>query len=51
MGVPVVVPSRGITEMGPRLGVRLDNAPFDLAMTKQFIFGCGFERFDSKPEP
>ena len=51
MGVPIVVSRSGITQMGHQLAVQLGLALFGRAMNRHFICYCGFERFDSQPEP
>lgn len=51
MGVPIVVSRSGITQMGHELAARLGLALFGRATNRHFICYCGFERFDSQPEP
>ena len=51
MGVPIIVSRSGITQMGYELAVRLGLCLFGRATNKHFICYCGFERFDSQPEP
>ena len=51
MGVPIVVSRSGITQMGHQLAVQLGLALFGRAMNRHFICYCGFDRFDSQPEP
>ena len=51
IGVPVVVSRSGITQMGYEIAVKLGLALFGRATNKHFICYCGFERFDSQPEP
>ena len=41
----------GITQMGYELATRLGLCLFGRATNKHFICYCGFERFDSQPEP
>lgn len=51
MGVPIVVSRSGVTQMGHELATRLGIALFGRAMNRHFVCYCGFERFDSQPEP
>ena len=51
MGVPMVVSRNGVTQMGHDLAQRLGMALFGRAANRHFICYCGFERFDSEPEP
>jgi len=51
MGVPIIVSRSGITHMGHELAKRLGLCLFGRATNKHFICYCGFERFDSQPEP
>ena len=51
MGVPVIVSRSGVTRMGHELAQRLGLALFGRATNRHFICYCGFERFDSQPEP
>jgi len=51
MGVPIIVSRSGITQMGYELAVKLGLCLFGRATNKHFICYCGFERFDSQPEP
>jgi FdhD protein len=51
MGVPIVVSRSGITQMGYELARALGLALFGRATNRHFICYCGFERFESQPEP
>ncbi len=51
MGVPIIVSRSGITHMGHELARRLGLCLFGRATNRHFICYCGFERFDSQPEP
>ncbi len=51
MGVPIIVSRSGVTQMGLALAQRLTLALFGRATNRHFIGYCGFERFDSQPEP
>jgi FdhD protein len=51
MGVPIIVSRSGITHMGHELAKRLGLCLFGRATNRHFICYCGFERFDSQPEP
>ena len=51
MGVPIIVSRSGVTQMGLELAQRLKLALFGRATNRHFICYCGFERFDSQPEP
>ena len=51
MGVPIIVSRNGITAMGHRLAEQLGMALFGRAANRHFLCYCGFERFDSEPEP
>jgi FdhD protein len=51
LGVPIVVSRSGITQMGHQLATQLGLALFGRATNRHFICYCGFERFDSEPEP
>ena len=51
MSVPIVVSRSGITQMGLELAHKLGLALFGRATNRHFICYCGFERFDSEPEP
>ncbi len=51
MGVPIVVSRNGVTAMGFEMASRLGMALFGRATNRHFICYCGFERFDSEPEP
>lgn len=51
MGVPVIVSRSGITQMGRQLAQQLGLCLFGRATNRHFICYCGFERFDSMPEP
>ena len=51
MGVPIVVSRSGITQMGYEVACKLGLCLFGRATNKHFICYCGFDRFDSQPEP
>ena len=51
MGVPIIVSRSGITQMGHEVAAKLGLCLFGRATNKHFICYCGFERFDSQPEP
>jgi FdhD protein len=51
MGVPIIVSRSGITQMGYELACKLGLCLFGRATNRHFICYCGFERFDSQPEP
>ncbi len=51
MGVPMIVSRNGVTQMGHDLASRLGMALFGRASNRHFLCYCGFERFDSEPEP
>jgi FdhD protein len=51
MGVPIIVSRSGITQMGHAVATKLGLCLFGRATNKHFICYCGFERFDSQPEP
>jgi len=51
MGVPVIVSRSGITQMGYEVARKLGLCLFGRATNRHFICYCGFERFDSQPEP
>jgi FdhD protein len=51
MGVPIIVSRNGVTAMGHELAERLGMALFGRAANRHFLCYCGFERFDSEPEP
>jgi FdhD protein len=51
MGVPIVVSRNGCTQMGHELAARLGMTLFGRAANRHFLCYCGFERFDSEPEP
>jgi FdhD protein len=51
MGVPIIVSRSGITQMGHQLARQLGMTLFGRAMNRHFICYCGFDRFDSQPEP
>ena len=51
MGVPIIVSRSGVTQMGLELALRLKLALFGRATNRHFFCYCGFERFDSQPEP
>ena len=51
MGVPIIVSRSGVTQMGFELAVQLKLGLFGRATNRHFICYCGFERFESQPEP
>ncbi|MBL8351423.1 MAG: formate dehydrogenase accessory sulfurtransferase FdhD [Burkholderiaceae bacterium] len=51
MGVPIIVSRNGVTAMGHALAVQLGMTLFGRAANRHFLCYCGFERFDSEPEP
>lgn len=51
MGVPIIVSRNGVTAMGHEMAERLGMALFGRAANRHFLCYCGFERFDSEPEP
>lgn len=51
MGVPIVVSRNGCTQMGHELASKLGMTLFGRAANRHFLCYCGFERFDSEPEP
>ena len=51
MGVPIVVSRSGATQMGLAVARQLGLCLFGRATNKHFICYCGFDRFDSQPEP
>jgi FdhD protein len=51
MGVPIVVSRSGATQMGLAVAQQLGLCLFGRATNKHFICYCGFDRFDSQPEP
>jgi FdhD protein len=51
LGVPIVISRNGVTQMGYDLACRLGMTLFGRASQRHFICYCGFERFDSQPEP
>jgi len=51
LGVPIVVSRNGVTAMGHELASSLGMALFGRASNRHFLCYCGFERFDSEPEP
>ncbi|MFM2187665.1 MAG: hypothetical protein RIR43_2237 [Pseudomonadota bacterium] len=51
MGVPIIVSRNGVTQMGHDLATRLGMTLFGRASNRHFLCYCGFERFDSEPEP
>jgi len=51
MGVPIIVSRSGITQMGFEVATQLGLCLFGRATNKHFVCYCGFERFDSQPEP
>lgn len=51
MGVPMIVSRNGVTQMGHDLASRLGMTLFGRAANRHFLCYCGFDRFDSEPEP
>jgi FdhD protein len=51
IGVPIIVSRSGITQMGYEVAEKLGLCLFGRATNKHFICYCGFDRFDSQPEP
>jgi len=51
MGVPMIVSRNGVTQMGHDLATRLGMTLFGRASNRHFLCYCGFDRFDSEPEP
>ena len=51
MGVPIIVSRNGVTQMGHDLATCLGMTLFGRASNRHFLCYCGFERFDSEPEP
>jgi FdhD protein len=51
MGVPIIVSRNGVTAMGHEMAARLGMTLFGRAANRHFLCYCGFERFDSEPEP
>ncbi|MBP6899777.1 MAG: formate dehydrogenase accessory sulfurtransferase FdhD [Burkholderiaceae bacterium] len=51
MGVPIIVSRNGVTAMGHQMATQLGMALFGRAANRHFLCYCGFERFDSEPEP
>jgi len=51
MGVPIIVSRNGVTAMGHQMAERLGMALFGRAANRHFLCYCGFDRFDSEPEP
>ena len=51
MGVPIIVSRNGVTQMGHDLASRLGMTLFGRASNRHFLCYCGFDRFDSEPEP
>ena len=51
MGVPIIVSRSGATQMGYEVARKLGLCLFGRATNRHFICYCGFERFDSQPEP
>lgn len=51
MGVPIVVSRNGVTAMGHEMASRLGMTLFGRAANRHFLCYCGFDRFDSEPEP
>jgi FdhD protein len=51
MGVPIVVSRNGCTQMGHDMATKLGMTLFGRAANRHFLCYCGFERFDSEPEP
>lgn len=51
LGVPIIVSRNGVTAMGHEMASRLGMALFGRATNRHFLCYCGFDRFDSEPEP
>ena len=51
MGVPIVVSRNGVTALGHEMAEQLGMTLFGRASNRHFLCYCGFERFDSEPEP
>ncbi|NBQ91483.1 MAG: sufurtransferase FdhD [Betaproteobacteria bacterium] len=51
MGVPIIVSRNGVTQMGHDLASGLGMTLFGRASNRHFLCYCGFDRFDSEPEP
>jgi FdhD protein len=51
MGVPIIVSRSGVTQMGHEVAARLGLTLFGRATNRHFLCYCGFDRFDSQPEP
>jgi FdhD protein len=51
MGVPIVISRNGCTQMGHDMATKLGMTLFGRAANRHFLCYCGFERFDSEPEP
>jgi FdhD protein len=51
MGVPIIVSRNGVTAMGHEMAERMGMTLFGRAANRHFLCYCGFERFDSEPEP
>jgi len=51
MGVPIIVSRNGVTQMGHEMATGLGMTLFGRASNRHFLCYCGFERFDSEPEP
>jgi FdhD protein len=51
LGVPIIVSRNGVTAMGHEMAARLGMTLFGRASNRHFLCYCGFDRFDSEPEP
>ncbi|MDH4052610.1 MAG: formate dehydrogenase accessory sulfurtransferase FdhD [Rubrivivax sp.] len=51
MGVPIIVSRNGVTAMGHEMAERMGMTLFGRAANRHFLCYCGFDRFDSEPEP
>jgi FdhD protein len=51
MGVPIIVSRSGVTQMGHEVAAGLGLTLFGRATNRHFLCYCGFDRFDSQPEP
>lgn len=51
LGVPIIVSRNGVTAMGHEMATRLGMTLFGRASNRHFLCYCGFDRFDSEPEP
>lgn len=51
MGVPMIISRNGVTQMCHELATRVGMTLFGRASNRHFLCYCGFDRFDSEPEP